>query len=83
MQAIFFVCIFLVQEVYVIKIALIDTGIKAEYINTYLQNRIIECYEVREFDKYYDITPCAPADLNGHGTACVSTINRIITILYL
>lgn len=60
-----------------VRIAIIDTGIKGEYIEKYLQNREIKCYEIKESYKYYDFSPCKPIDYNGHGTACASTINRI------
>lgn len=60
-----------------IKIAILDTGIDSEYAKHYLQGRIDKNYVLAECNNHINFEECEPNDENGHGTACVSTINRL------
>ena len=60
-----------------IKIAILDTGIAPEYANRYLNTKIIKNFKLIESKNHIEFEECKLGDINGHGTACVSVINRL------
>ena len=57
-------------------VAVLDSGINEEYIRSFLNDNTVTFYNISEEKDSFKIDKGCPYDKYGHGTECVSIINR-------